>query len=171
MSYVCFFLFCVRTLISEYLVWIALWNLGSRKHYLSFFIIQIKMIFEPFLLGLLKNLMSVVIGILLHCCIRAHTPMHTRCMLQGLNGPGSTRRGLVLSCRHGHQGFFCLLCQGWSGASLLGSVRVCEGLSEVPAHSPCPCRQAPWCQPRAACSRARILIMVTLLRGLKALWK
>ena len=146
-------------------------KLGLKKTLLVFFIIQIKLSFEPFLLGLWKNLMSVVIGVLPHSLLRTGTHTHAHTLY---------RPGFKWSWEHKERSGPEL--SSWSPWLLLSTlprrkwrstacVSHCEGLSEVPAHGPCPCSQAPWCQPRAACSRARMLIMVTLLRGLKALWK
>lgn len=122
-------------------------KLGLRKILLVLiFIAQVKLVFEPFLSGLVRNLMSVVIEVLLQCCCQpppTYPPAHCLVLVsQGLNGPGNTRRSLALSCHHGRHGFFCLLCQGWSSTPLPRSITVrgslkCPPMVFVPADRLC----------------------------------
>lgn len=112
-------------------------KLGLKKTLLVFiFTTQVKLTFESFLSGLLRNLMSVVSEVLLQCCHQpplTHPPAHWVVLVsQGLNGPGSTRRSLALTCHHGHHGCFCLLCQGWSSTPLPGSITVRGSLKLPP---------------------------------------
>lgn len=101
MSDTCSFLFCFWKLIREELVWIALWNLGSRKHYLSIFITQIKSVSEPFLARAGEEFdVSHYLGSLAPPPLPPlHTHMHTRTCTQthtALSQPWFLRAYLVL---------------------------------------------------------------------------
>lgn len=58
-------------------MWIALWCLDLRKHYLSLFLLLVKSIFEPFLPGPVRNLILVIIGVLLKHTTHTYTHTHT----------------------------------------------------------------------------------------------
>lgn len=118
-------------------------KLGLKKTLLVFiFVTPVKLVFEPSLSGLVRNLTSVVAEVLLQCP-RHPPPVHCLVLVsQGLSGPGNTRRSLALSCHHSHHGFFCLLCQGWSSTALPGSITVrgslkCPPMVFVPADRLC----------------------------------
>ena len=111
-------------------------KLGLKKTLLVFiFTAQVKLTFEPFLSGLLRNLMSDGTEVLLRCCRQpplTHPAARWVVLVsQGLNGPGSTRRSLTLSCHRQH-GCFCLLGQGWSSTPLPGSITVRGSLKLPP---------------------------------------
>lgn len=98
-------------------------KLRFKKTLLLFiFITQTKLIFEPFCQSWWGIRCQPLLGF-----FPTAPPLHSILASQGLNGPGNTRRGLVLSRCHGHHGFFCVLCQGWNGTPLLGY----ENLSDV----------------------------------------
>lgn len=123
-------------------------KLRFKKTLLVFiFIIEIKLIFEPFFSRAAEESdVSHYWGSPL--AAQTHT-LYCPGLL-GLTWSWEHRERPVLSLCHGHYVSVHPLGQGWNGTPLL---RWGE-LSDVPAHGPCPCRPAPQCQPKAACSRA-----------------